>query len=132
MMSISIGQKGKYLYKQAGDSFTVDAQVIGLNGAHIQIEFINPKGLYQHRRWLRTPAERSRFTTDLSYEVKRRGAQAGNQNAKRKHNRLAPSFSGTVLDLIYERMAEQGKREPTPEQVKKYIIQMVYEQVKVN
>ncbi len=127
---MEIGTQGKYLYKQAGDEFTIDAQVTDLKGAHVQVEFINPNGLYRHSRWLRTPAERARFTTDLSYEVKRRGAQAGNQNAKRKHNRLAPSFSGTVLDLVYEKMARQGMSDPTPEQVKKFILQMIYEQVK--
>lgn len=52
-----------------------------------------------------------------------RGGQPGNQNARRKHKRLAPSFSGVPLELAYEWLAEEGETDPTPEQVKKFIIE---------
>lgn len=55
--------------------------------------------------------------------MKVRGGQFGNQNARRKHKRLAPSFSGIPLELAYEWLAELGEVEPTPERVKKFIIE---------
>ena len=58
-----------------------------------------------------------------------RGAQPGNQNARRKHQRLAVSFSGTLLDLVYLKLAAQGEHEPTEERVKEFIKQLVSEQV---
>jgi hypothetical protein len=53
----------------------------------------------------------------------KRGAQLGNQNARRKHTRLAPSFSGVALELAYEWLAELGEPEPTPERVKRFIVE---------
>lgn len=53
----------------------------------------------------------------------KRGGQTGNQNARRKHIRLAPSFSGVALELAYEWLAELGETEPTPVRVKKFIVE---------
>lgn len=59
-----------------------------------------------------------------------RGGQIGNKNARRKHPRLAVSFSGITLDLIYEKLASQGETDPKPERVKGFIRDLVDKQVK--
>jgi hypothetical protein len=53
---------------------------------------------------------------------KKRGGQEGNKNAKRaKHPRLAVSYSGDLLDLAYEKLADQGNTAPTEDQIKDFI-----------
>lgn len=59
----------------------------------------------------------------------KRGGQPGNKNARRKHIRLAVSFSGTLLDLVYLKLEAQGERNPAEERVKEFIKQLVSEQV---
>lgn len=55
-------------------------------------------------------------------QKKQKGGQKGNTNAPRaKHKRLAVSFSGTLLERVYEALAEQGEQEPTEEHVKAFI-----------
>lgn len=106
---MNIGQKGTYLYKQAGEEFTVDAEVISLNGAKIGIEFINPNGGYRHRRILRTPAERDRFHTDTTYIVKR-GPKKGNKNALLgEHKGIVLSIGVETVDTLYQCLALDGE-----------------------
>jgi hypothetical protein len=50
-----------------------------------------------------------------------RGGQLGNKNARRKHPRLAVSFSGVPLELAYDWLAELGETDPSPERVKTFI-----------
>ena len=111
-MSTSIvGQKGHYLYKQSGESFTLDATVIAVKGAQITIRFINPNGNFQHDRVLRTPAERARFSTDPAFEVKRRGGQAGNQNAakhKKPRKLVTLSLQDERLEAITLYLKQHG------------------------
>jgi hypothetical protein len=57
--------------------------------------------------------------------MRKKGGQPGNSNARREHPRLAVSFSGTRLDLLYERLAQRGKDSPTGEQVKALIYELV-------
>src|SRR5258707_6924821 len=76
-----VGQQGKFLYKMHGEEFTVDAHIIALDGAKIEIEFTQPSNRWMqeqglesnriHRRWLRSRQECARFLTDTSVEVKR-------------------------------------------------------------
>lgn len=64
-------------------------------------------------------------------DKRQKGGQRGNTNAPRaKHKRLAVSFSGTLLERVYEALAEQGETEPTQEQVKAFILDVVDRQVK--
>ncbi len=86
----SVGQRGTFLFKTAGEEFPIDAHIIAINGAKIEIEFVQPttkwlerKGLESNRkqrRWLRSRQERARFLTDITVEIKR-GAPTGNKNA---------------------------------------------------
>jgi len=128
-MDSCIGQKGRYLYKQAGDEFTVDAEIVNVNGVRIEVRFMHPSGLYQYSRWLRTAQDRARFTTDLSYEVKRRGATSGNQNARKSPlDRIITtiSLSGTRLEKISTALHQRGV--PLDEKsAKHFILEMVDE-----
>lgn len=110
---VIVGTQGRFLYKQNGQSFTVDATVIEVKGAHLKIEFINPHAGYRHRRWLRTPAERARFSTDAAFEVKRPGGQNGNQNARKRQGPTKIAFSVSIsnrrLNAATARLQASGK-----------------------
>ena len=110
---MQIGTQGRFLYKQGSQAFTVDATVIEVKRSHLNIEFINPYGGYRHRRWLRTPAERARFSTDAAFEVKRPGGQNGNQNARKRQGPTKIAFSVSIsndrLSAATARLQASGK-----------------------
>lgn len=98
-----IGQKVPYLYKVNKEEFTIEAEIISLNGNTIEIEFTAPAttqmpGGFLMRRSLRTAKERARL---LNYTVPRPGAPIGNQNAAKDRPRrvlVTISFSGDRLE----------------------------------
>lgn len=59
-------------------------------------------------------------------EKKPRGGQIGNKNAKRaKHTRLVVSYSGPLLDAVYEALErDYGEIEPTEDRLREFILQM--------
>ena len=94
-MDIRIGQTRKYLYKLAGQQFTVDAKVIDIDGKQITIEFVSPRSGLPIQRVLRNARERARM---VDQTVSRPGAPVGNQNAVKnglKRKSLTISLSGT-------------------------------------
>ncbi len=102
-----VGDVGRFLFKRAGnDPMIVIAKVIEVRGVRLKIDFQEPGHNYRHSRWLRSPAERARFTMDPEYvfpEVRRVGAPDGNQNRRtegRKRITLSLSVSGARLDRI--------------------------------
>ncbi len=64
----SKGTLGQYLYRRNKQEVWLDAKVVDVYRLAILVEFVHPpskylRGGYRERRWLRTQAERERFTT---------------------------------------------------------------------
>lgn len=116
-----------YLYKQSGQEYTVKAKIIGSSGKDIQIEFPHPEAKYPVRRWLRTAGERARI---LDYEIPKRGAPVGNQNARLgEHSGTTIRLNVATIDLLYEFFASEGNVEPSREDIQNavyYAIRQVY------
>lgn len=106
---MNVGDHKNYLYKQHGQTFTVDAEILSINGNTIKIKFINPKGNYEHIRELRTASERARL---VDYRIAKPGAPFGNQNAaKDGMHRVAFSISlaNERLDKAAQRLQQTGQ-----------------------
>lgn len=108
-MDIDIGQTRKYLYRQAGQEFPIDATILGIDGKQITIEYIHPSSGRICQRILRNARSRSRLI-DLS--VPKPGAPCGNQNAvkhERKRIGLNFSLSGKRLGRILQHLEREGR-----------------------
>jgi hypothetical protein len=105
---MQVGEHHQYLYKQSGQTFTVDAEIIDINGNEIKIKFLNPKGV-PYIRSLRSAQERARL---VDYHIARPGAPNGNQNAaKDGMHRIAfsLSYANERLAKASQRLQSQGK-----------------------
>lgn len=114
-MDVAIGQIRKYLYKSAGQQFTVDAKIIDIEGKKITIEFASPRNGSPIQRALRSARERVRI---VDQTVPRPGAPVGNQNAVKnglKRIRFTLSLSGTrhlrALQILEEERRPNTSRE---------------------
>lgn len=108
-MEIAVGQTVKYLYRQAGREFPIDAKILGIDGKQITIEYIHPSSGCPCQRVLRTARSRSRL---VDLPVDKPGAPIGNQNAmkgEQKRIGLSISFSGKRLALILQQLEKEGK-----------------------
>lgn len=111
-MDVAIGQTRKFLYKLAGQQFTVDAKIIDLDGKQITIEVASPRNGSPIQRVLRTARERARL---VDQTVPRPGAPVGNQNAVKnglKRMSLTISLSGTRHRRAVQ-FLEEGSRPNT-------------------
>lgn len=121
---MQVGEHHQYIYKQAGQEFTVDAEIISINGREITIKFINPNGDFPHTRVLRSAQERARL---VDYHIARPGAPNGNQNAaKEGMHRIAfsVSFANDRLELA-SRLLKSQEREVTGEALRELTYQAI-------
>ena len=56
-----LGQRGTFLYKLKGKHVVVEAFIVDVRGARVEIEFWHPQRGSWHRRWLCSRADRIRF-----------------------------------------------------------------------
>ena len=92
----AIGQSLIYLYKQAGEEFTVNAIVtdVSPNGKRIEIEFTHPNGRtqqggYKHRRTLRLPENGNRIVSQEKAQEKTWGGKRAGAGPKRQYIKIS-------------------------------------------
>jgi hypothetical protein len=106
----TIGQHFFYLYKQSGEEFTVDAEVVGVHNNQVEIEFDHPggrthQGGYRHRKILTLPKDAKRIVSqEMKQELPpKRGAPKGNKNAQLgKHASVLVRIPVGLTDALYE------------------------------
>lgn len=109
-MDVVIGQTKQYLYKMAGQQFTVDAKIIDIKGKQITIEFASPRNGHPIQRVLRSARERVRI---VDQTVPRRGAPVGNQNAV-KHGLTRISLTLSLSGIRRRRAMQVLEKEGRP------------------
>jgi hypothetical protein len=108
-MNIEVGQHWPYLYKQAGQTFTIDAEIISVNSSHVIIEFQHPKRRSKQKRELRSVRERARL---VDYPVPHPCAPIGSQNAVKsgpKRVRTTISFANERLENASSLLEKSGQ-----------------------
>ncbi len=123
-MDVEIGQTRPYLYKLAGQQFTVDAKIIDIDGKQITIEFVSPQNGRPIQRVLRSARERVRM---VDQPVPRPGAPVGNQNAVKnglKRIGITISLSGKRRHCAFQHL-EKERRPNTKKELRHLVYRAI-------